>query len=158
GVGAGWPRAAGCDGRGPGGRGRLERELRRVAGGPVTLAGPVRRRVSTRPVLLVEDVRIGVPSGEDGDVDRTAPGAADVGRIARLELEAGLFESVWARWPHVHRFEIEGLRWSPGAHEGPAVEILVDRAEGRAPVGAPLELRASGTMAGLEVQADLQGG
>jgi len=150
--------AIGFEWREPAWRGWLERELTRVAGRPVTLAGPVRLRVSTRPVLLVEDVRIGVPSGEDGDVDRTAPGAADVGRIARLELEAGLFESVWARWPHVHRFEIEGLRWSPGAHAGPAVEILVDRAEGRAPVGAPLELRASGTMAGLEVQADLQGG
>lgn len=142
--------AVGFDWREPGWRGRLERELAQTAGRPVTLAGPVRLRVSTEPVLVLEDVLIGpAPEAADGTL-----------RIARIELRAGLLASLAARWPHVTGFSADRIEWQGDAPSGAGtpIAITVERAEGRAPVGGPTELVASGMIAGQAWRAELQGG
>ncbi len=145
--------SVGFDWREPAWRGLLERELATLAGRPVALAGPIRLRVSGRPVLVLEDVRIGPP-----------PDGADTGlataRIGRLELKAGLLPSLAAGWPHIEDFVADAieLRVAGRSAEAAPLAIAVDRAEGRAPAAGPTELAASGSVEGHQYRVQLEGG
>ncbi len=153
--------AIGLDWRDPAWKGWLERELSRATGRPVALAGPLRLRVSSRPVLVAEDVRIGAP-GEAGagapHVEERGHPAGDGIRIARVEVEAGLLRSLAARWPHIDRLAAEGIRWGAGTADPERIEFEVGHAEGRAPADGPAQLQGSGTVAGRAFRAELEGG
>src|SRR5690606_24517835 len=120
---------------------------------PVVLAGPVRLRVSSQPLLVMEEVRIGAaPDGSGGFL----AGA----RVARLEIRAGLWSSLAARWPQLEHFAGDAieLQVAARADEAPPLVLVIDRAEGRALAAGPTELRASGVFEGHPYRLRLEGG